>query len=298
MKYAILILCFSALVSCTSKTPNQEPYWQRRQNFKTQLIKEIKAPQSFDSLRASANSDTLRLVHFESEGMRLQGLLHTQNIDSNKKSPAMVYLHGGFALGYGDVYDCDPFTKAGYVVFAPSYRGENGNPGNFELFMGEVTDAEAAVEWISKQNYIDSERVYVFGHSIGGGMSLLLSLNNRSTAALHGSSSGLYLSESLHYLAGAGAIPFDIMNTLECSFRVPIDHLHELPRKHLMYMGTDDQFRAFYDQILYMYGSRPSLFAFREVKGNHFSSLPMAMQLFTKEIELLEEGSVSSLTKD
>ncbi|MEO0687277.1 MAG: CocE/NonD family hydrolase [Cyanobacteria bacterium J06649_11] len=89
-----------------------------------------------------------------------------------------MYLHGGFALGYQDIYDCKKFTDNGFIVMAPSFRAENGNEGFYEFLFGEVKDAESAVKWLSKQEYVDSDSIYVFGHSTGGALSLSLSLRD------------------------------------------------------------------------------------------------------------------------
>jgi hypothetical protein len=47
----------------------------------------------------------------------------------------------GTSLGNGDLHDVQPFIDAGWTVLAPTYRGENGNPGTIELWLGEVQDA-------------------------------------------------------------------------------------------------------------------------------------------------------------
>lgn len=113
-----------------------------------------------------------------------------------------MYLHGGFSLSYEDIGECEPFIEKGFIVFAPSYRGENGNSGNFEFFMGEVDDAKAAIHWLSNQPYVDKDSIYVFGHSIGGGMSLLLSLHNDIPIKEGGSCAGIYVKESMEKVGG------------------------------------------------------------------------------------------------
>ena len=96
-------------------------------------------------------------------------------------------LRSGFPLN-----DCLPFLAAGFAVMTPTLRGENGNPGSFELFYGEVDDAEAAVRFLAAQPRIDSKRIYTFGHSVGGGISALLSLRPEIPVRKGGSSGGLY----------------------------------------------------------------------------------------------------------
>jgi alpha/beta superfamily hydrolase len=93
-----------------------------------------------------------------------------------KKHPALVYAHGGFGgingINFGRE-EFAPFRDAGYVLFCPSWRGENVNKGQYEMFYGEVDDAVAAVNYLAKQPYVDPSRIYMLGHSTGGTVTLL-----------------------------------------------------------------------------------------------------------------------------
>jgi dipeptidyl aminopeptidase/acylaminoacyl peptidase len=93
-----------------------------------------------------------------------------------KKRPAVVFLHGGFAFGGDDWEDAEPFAKAGFVLFTPMLRGENGNPGNYESFLGEVDDAIAAGRYVSSLPNVDATKVFVVGHSVGGVLTCLVSM--------------------------------------------------------------------------------------------------------------------------
>lgn len=284
-----------ALVGCnTNQNVNSEEdnesdksYKELRNDFESSLLKKIKAPQYYsDFVAPPAN---ISVMNYNSEGRELKGLLHTLNIDSAKETKAIVYLHGGFSLGYSDVSDCQPFIDAGYIVFAPSYRGENGNDGNFEYFYGEVSDAENAVKWLSSQSYVDSGNVFVFGHSIGGEMSTLLSLNNNCPSKLNGSSSGLYFKESLSQLVRKENIPFDTLNDNEFRFRCPVYMLNYLAKDHFMYIGTGDYYKESYSSIIEIYGTVPEKMKLIEMPGNHFSSLKPAMKSFLTEIEKIQK---------
>src|SRR5207247_1321869 len=101
----------------------------------------------------------------------------TDDPRDGRRHPAVVWAHGGFGgIGADEVAAdgyLDTFAKAGLVVMVPSWRGENDNPGKFELFYGEVDDALAAVEYVSRLPYVDPARVYLVGHSSGGTVTLL-----------------------------------------------------------------------------------------------------------------------------
>lgn len=64
---------------------------------------------------------------------------------------------------------------AGGLRGAAAWRGENGNPGSFEMCYGEVTDAAAALDYLAVQSDMDPARLYAAGHSVGGAIVMLLS---------------------------------------------------------------------------------------------------------------------------
>ncbi len=251
-------------------------YLKARNQFQTKLITKIKAPQEYSKL---IPTDTIKVVHYPSGNLQLKGLLETSNIKQGKKSPVLVYLHGGFSLGMSDMYDTQPFIDNGFVVFTPTYRGENGNDGNYELFMGEVDDAKSAVEWIAKQPFTDTDNIYVFGHSVGGGLSLQLSFFPNLPIKQSGSSSGLYKADIIE----DWEIPFDLKNKDELKFRLPLLNLDKMARKHVMYIGSEDYYFLEFLDIQKRYPKNKLLLEMKEVKGNHGTSLPVAMKAFLKE---------------
>ena len=99
------------------------------------------------------------------------------------RHPAVLWAHGGFG-GIGEwLLDPTPdpandqtaraLREAGLVTFIPSWRGENDNPGQLELFYGEVDDLLAARDYLAGLPYVDPERIYLAGHSSGGTLVLL-----------------------------------------------------------------------------------------------------------------------------
>jgi dipeptidyl aminopeptidase/acylaminoacyl peptidase len=156
-----------------------------RKGFITQLRVRGSAPQPYQNATPPTG---VKEVEFVSGNLKLKGWL-SANANDGKKRPAIVYLHGGWAFGDGDWKDAEPFVKAGFVLFMPMLRGENGNPGSYESFLGEVDDAIAAGRFIASQPGIESSQVFVAGHSVGGVLTSLVSMlpsPYKAAAALDG----------------------------------------------------------------------------------------------------------------
>jgi acetyl esterase/lipase len=257
-------------------------------DFKTELIKKEKSFQRYKEFENK--QDDIQSVSYQSGSLTLKGLINTKNIALNKKRPVIVYLHGGFALSYNDMKQTQRFVDQGFIVFAPSYRGENGNPGYFELFMGEVEDAKAAINWISKQSYVDPKQIYTFGWSVGGGISLNLSLHPNLPVRMGASSAGVYD----HGLIKAWAteddmiiFPYDYTNEKENYFRLPIYNLKNMTRKHFVYIGQEDGFEFVNNLNKQLYADTTTKMTLTKVNGDHVSSLGIAMEAFMSQIKEL-----------
>lgn len=143
-----------------------------RNVFKTKLRVTGSAPQDYEKEPVPENANE---VQYTSGELKLKGLL-SRDPGDGKKRPAVVFLHGGFAFGGGDWDDAARFTQFGFIVFAPMLRGENGNPGNYESFFGEVDDAIAAGKYVAALPNVDATNIFVAGHSVGGVLTTLVAM--------------------------------------------------------------------------------------------------------------------------
>ena len=270
--------------SCAEKpVPDFTDKWNA---FETRLIRQTKsfqASEPFDTVKGD-----IRLVTFPSDSLLLQGLLNTHHIDPESKKPVLVFLHGGFALSYAQMELLQPFTDAGFIAFAPTYRGENGNPGYFELFLGEVRDTKAAIRWLAQQSYTDRENIYVFGWSVGGGIALSLSLHDDIPIKASGSSAGIYDRDLIKAWATEDDLivfPYDYRNERENYFRLPLYTLKSMVRPHTTYIGKEDGYAFARNLIDSLYPDDPLLLKLIEVEGDHRTSLQYAMQAFIRDIQ-------------
>jgi len=100
-----------------------------------------------------------------------------------QKHPMIIWVVGGWGNGIDDFPWCYPewdddqtgsaFWQAGVLTMYPSFRGGNGNPGNYETLFGEVDDIASAYEYAASLPYVDPDRIYLGGHSTGGTRALL-----------------------------------------------------------------------------------------------------------------------------
>ena len=188
-----------------------------RKDFVTKLRVQGPAPQPYEN---EPPPPGVRLVEYPSGDLKLKGWLSADPGDG-KRRPAVVYLHGGWAFAGEDWRDGAPFVDAGFVLFMPMLRGENGNPGNFESFYGEVDDAVAAGRYVASLPQVDNQHVFVVGHSVGAVLATLSAMvpsPYEAAAAL----SGYMDMETWAAQSPDERVPFDRADRREVALRNPL----------------------------------------------------------------------------
>ena len=186
-------LLLLALCSCSGHTsqplpPNAKNLLAARSGFKTALI-----PNSYitDGTAPVPPANYFQAVRYPSPAGKMFAYLSPDPGDG-KKHPALIWAHGGFGgidkwlWEKHDKQDPGHFREAGIIVMCPSWRGENDNPGKFQLFVGEVDDAVAAVDYLARVPYVDPSRIYIAGHSTGGTLTLLTAESTSKLRAVCG----------------------------------------------------------------------------------------------------------------
>jgi acetyl esterase/lipase len=207
-----------------------------RKGFSTKLRVRGSAPQRYQNEKPPAG---VKEVEYTSGELKLKGWLSADAGDGKKRS-AVVYLHGGWAFGDGDWEDAEPFAKAGFVLFMPMLRGENGNPGNYESFLGEADDAIAAGQFVSLLPNVDPDNVFVAGHSVGAVLTCLTSMlpsPYRAAAALDG-----YV-DMESWVSGSpdAQVPYDRNTPEEIWVRNPMAFASSIRCPLRLYVGEDGQ---------------------------------------------------------
>jgi acetyl esterase/lipase len=248
---------------------------ERRAQHRTNLVTHGPSPQRYVDEPAPPGVEEIR---YRSGDLDLKAWYAHP---TSGRVPALVYFHGGFAFGADDFNVVRPFLDAGFAVLTPVLRGENGNPGDFELYYGELDDARAAVAWIRGRPDVDRDHVFAFGHSAGGVLAALISFYPDTGLRLTGSAGGLYDTEVL-----TGLERFDPWDREESLLRVPAPNADQFRVPHIGYVGTDDILARRGATIAARIATKArSPLTVETVPGNHFASLEPALQRFLVRVQ-------------
>lgn len=215
--------------------PQAGGWWERRSAFKSKLTRHGPSPQPDPQLQAPEGVEAVN-VPVGSRPLKAWILRPAQT----GRHAAVVWLHGGFAVTAEDFGFVKPIVDAGFIVLVPSFRGENGNGGEFELLLGELDDAIAVIRWFARQPGVDAARIHTLGFDIGGGLSALLSLVPDVPLVHTASIGGLFDPQVLQLLDQQGWVPFPGTGA-ELDARLLQNHLAEMRRPHIGWIGVDDK---------------------------------------------------------
>lgn len=162
---------------------------------------------------------------------------------AGQKRPAMIWVFGGFDNSIGETawepaspendQSARAFREAGFVMMYPSFRGGNMNPGHLEAFYGEVDDLLAAADHLAKKDYVDTQRIYLGGHSTGGTMVML-------AAAATDRFRAVFAFGPIDDVRGYGSesLPFNAWKDDETRLRNPIQWLHAMKSPLFVFEGS------------------------------------------------------------
>jgi len=120
-----------------------------------------------------------RVVFQSSDGLDIEGFLFKPE-DVSTPVPAVVYPHGGPTSVYGEEWDghAQYFIDKGYAWLAINFRGSTTYGVGFERAnhndwgVGDTADCIAAGEYLAGLDWVDGDRLAIFGASYGSYMAL------------------------------------------------------------------------------------------------------------------------------
>lgn len=206
-----------------------------------------------------------------------------------EKPPVVVVFHNGFSLRPDALPPVAPLAEAGFTLLFPSWRGEDGNPGHLELLAGELRDAKAAIAFARTLPDVEARCIYVIGHSIGGGLATLLSLERDMPVRLVANVGGIYRAHTFHDWKASPnnghLVRFDVDDPREITMRLLVPNMRDLAIPHVSYTGRDDAFDIRYARWAQSHASvAPVPYETVEVPGDHMTSMAPAVADFRARI--------------
>ena len=176
------------------------------------------------------------------------------------------------------------FREAGIIMMIPSFRGENANPGQYEMFYGEINDLESAREYLAKMPYVDPARIYVAGHSTGGTKVLLGNeFSNGFRAAF---SLGGIPDLKLRIEGGSMmvAVPFNQSNPEEFRLRSPRTFITSLHSPTFYFEGEESYWPEFDEVQKIADKNKIPFYSYMIKGGDHFNIIVPVTNLIAKKI--------------
>jgi dipeptidyl aminopeptidase/acylaminoacyl peptidase len=130
---------------------------------------------------APGSNYTRYLTSYQSEGLKIYALLTVPNAQKPEGGwPVIVFNHGyippaQYRTTERYIAYTDGFARSGYIVFRPDYRGHGdseGEPTGAYGSPGYTIDVLNAVASIKRYADADSDKVGMWGHSLGGYITL------------------------------------------------------------------------------------------------------------------------------
>jgi pimeloyl-ACP methyl ester carboxylesterase len=131
----------------------------------------------------AAHPPRMEVLHIPSGGVQINGVAYLAA--GTGAHPTVVLLHG--LPGNEKNLDlAQAIRRAGWSVVTLNYRGSWGSPGSFS-FEGNLEDAKAALAYVrdpanATKLQIDTRRLVLIGHSMGGWVTALTAAQDKGLA--------------------------------------------------------------------------------------------------------------------
>lgn len=245
-------------------------------------------------------------VTLDVNGRLLRGGVRTPQGEG--KFPTLIFMHGFTVDKVGPARLYEMFAQQcqaeGIAVIRFDFYGCGESDGNFnEMTIGtEMTEMTAIYKWAETQSYVDQNKIFLGGHSMGGLLATLLAPTLKPCGVLAWSPALLMYYEAsrrARTMMGETQIGYDI-NGLELSKT----YLKEASEMNFIEMA-----RGYDGNVLIMHGEQDEEIAaacayryqqlYKEklnihlVKGaNHqFTSLPWRKELYDVSLDFLKKTS-------
>lgn len=224
-----------------------------------------------DSMPAGINAADIAVPMPVSFPSRLDGkpvpatVMVAKNLDRSRKHPAIVWIHGsgsdqnylGWHPGsYRMYYSASVYlAQQGYVVITPDYRGSSGYSRDWAtgvhmgLGVSDAADVVSSADYLKTLDYVDPERIGVWGLSYGGYLTLQAMTRDPLVFRCGINVAGVvdWATYGAGYTTPRLGTPVESPDIYRES--APIYHLEKLARPLLVLHGTNDRNVAFRDSL-------------------------------------------------
>ncbi len=120
-------------------------------------------------------------VILENFGQKIFGVIH---IPKNTPAPFVLFCHGftGTKIEPHRIFvnTAEALTREGIGALRIDFRGSGDSEGSFKdmTIEGEISDAMVALDYLSKCNFVDKEKIGILGLSMGGAVASITSGRN------------------------------------------------------------------------------------------------------------------------
>lgn len=264
------------------------PYNEARAAFSTRLVRRPVFPDG--ELADPPRGSLFVKTRYPAALGRNVALLARPDRAAGDKLPALIWARGGHGgLGAYDDWIWDDHDYLGdalrlvasgrLIVFVPSWRGDNDNPGDAELFLGEVDDAAAAIAYVRTLPGVDPDRVYLAGHSTGGTLAVLASIAAKPPLRATFSFGGVMDMSARTAGQGYEYAPFDQSDPAESYIRSPVRFAREIVTPVYYFAGDHEPLYASLAQAMVTRAANAGVpyYAYTVTDGDHWNYVPAVM---------------------
>ncbi|HEX8144442.1 MAG TPA: prolyl oligopeptidase family serine peptidase [Pyrinomonadaceae bacterium] len=139
-------------------------------------FKRAYAREAVEKMRSSTELELLK-IRYMSDGLKIVGFIYKPKV-VNKKLPAIIFNRGGLADGaigtanFNYLWEMHRYASEGFVVLASQYRGTDGSEGRDEAGGADTNDVMNLIPLARALNYVDMDRLFMWGYSRGAIMTL------------------------------------------------------------------------------------------------------------------------------
>ncbi len=154
---------------------------------------------------------------------------------------AVLFLHGNDGNIASNVHEIAPLRRLGYAVLIIDYRGFGRSTAMRPTEASVYQDAEAAWRYLVQARGLAPQRVFIYGHSLGGAVAIELALR-------HPEARGLVVESSFTSLYDMARLDWRYAWLPRKPFLTQFDSLAKVPRLELPVLflhGTADEIVPF-----------------------------------------------------